>query len=146
MLDAALLVVFVGAVPIGLGAVIYDHATRAAARTRAERIWTQMQPVMVAHLKQGRPLEYGAVWATHSGLVCGLINGWGSFGGLSGMTPFYVWKAGKPVFAPEVSVTDFAPGWRDCATDAWIELVKGSMETGWCATRQGAKTCKMMSG
>jgi hypothetical protein len=29
-----------------------------------------------------------------------------------------------------------------CGEDTWIELVKGSMEPRWCATRQGVKSCK----
>ncbi len=144
-LDGALVVVVLGLIPVGLAAYLHDHAGRAAAHARAERVWVQVQPAMVARLNQGMPLEYGAVWATHSGLVCGLVNGWGSFGGLSGMTPFYVWK-GKPTFAPDTHGDDFAPGWRQCVIDPWIEVVKGSMETGWCATRQGAKTCKEVEG
>ncbi len=145
MLDAAFIVVLVATVPVAAGVYLHDHASRAAASGRDRRAWAMAQPAMVARLKQGRPLEYGAVWATHTGRICGMVMGWGSFGGLSAMTPFYVWQ-GRPTFSPDVSEEDFAPGWRDCVGDPWIELVKGSMESGWCASPQGRKTCKWVDG
>jgi hypothetical protein len=145
MLDAAFLVVLLGAIPVGAAVWLHDRAARQSAYQSAEQAWVRVQPAMTGRLKQSQALEYGAVWATHAGTLCGMVNGWGSFGGLSGMTPFYV-QNGKPVFAPDVSETVFSPGWRDCLGDPWIELLKGSMESGWCASRQGAKTCKMVEG
>jgi hypothetical protein len=102
MLDAALLVVLLGAAPVGAAVYLHDRAARGAARAQAETAWAAVQPAMVARLKQSQALEYGAVWATHAGTLCGMVNGWGSFGGLSGMTPFYVWH-GRPTFAPDVA-------------------------------------------
>jgi hypothetical protein len=145
MLDAAFVAVLVTAIPVAAGVYLYDRAGRGAAHARDQQAWVAAQPAMVARLKQPRPLEYGAVWATHSGRICGMVMGWGSFGGLSGMTPFYVWR-GRPSFSPDVSEEDFAPGWRDCVGDPWIELVQGSMESGWCASAAGRKTCKWVGG
>jgi hypothetical protein len=145
LLDAAFIIVLVATVPVAAGVYLHDRIARAGAHARGQAAWAAVQPAMVARLKQGRPLEYGAVWATHSGRICGMVMGWGSFGGLSAMTPFYVWQ-GRPTFSPDASEQDFAPGWRECVGDPWIELVQGSMESGWCASPQGQKTCKWVDG
>jgi hypothetical protein len=109
---------------IGAGGLYVWHRTStAAARARIAVDWRGAQAPLVARLKQGHPLQYGDVWATHTGLICGLVNGWGSFGGLSAMTPFYVWKA-KPFFALDMTALSFAPGWRECLGDHWTDLVK----------------------
>jgi len=140
-LDALALVLVLGVIPIGFGMYGLDRMHHAAAKASALAAWRRAQPVIAARLAQPSPPEYGAVWSTHKGRICGLVNGWGSFGGLAGMTDFYVWK-GKPTFKPDVPPEAFARAWGECGEDTWIELVKGSMQPGWCATRQGAKTCK----
>jgi hypothetical protein len=140
-LDATALIVLVGVAPVGLGMYALDRMHHAAAKASAFAAWRRAQPAIAARLAQPGAPEYGAVWSTHKGRICGLVNGWGSFGGLAGMTDFYVWN-GKPTFKPDVPPEAFARAWGECGEDTWIELVKGSMQPGWCATRQGAKTCK----
>jgi hypothetical protein len=140
-LDTLALVLVLGVIPIGLGMYGLDRMRHAAAKSSAFAAWRRAQPAIAARLAQPMAPEYGAVWSTHKGRICGLVNGWGSFGGLAGMTDFYVWK-GKPTFKPDVPPEAFARAWGECGEDTWIELVKGSMQPGWCATRQGAKTCK----
>jgi hypothetical protein len=140
-LDAAALILLLCVAPLGLGMYGLDRMHRDAAKASALAAWRRAQPAIVARLAQPKPPEYGAVWSTHKGRICGLVNGWGSFGGLAGMTDFYVWH-GKPTFKTDVSPEAFARAWGECAEDTWIELVRGSMQPGWCATRQGAKTCK----
>jgi hypothetical protein len=140
-LDAMALVLVLGVAPVGLGMYGLDRMHHAAAKASAFAAWRRAQPAIAARLAQPNPPEYGAVWSTHKGLICGLVNGWGSFGGLAGMTDFYVLN-GKPTFKPDVPPEAFARAWGECGEDTWIELVKGSMQPGWCATRQGAKTCK----
>jgi hypothetical protein len=139
--DATALIILLAVAPVGLGLYGLDRLHHAAAKASAIAAWRRAQPAIVARLAQPTTPEYGAVWSTHKGLICGLVNGWGSFGGLSGMTDFYVWK-GKPTFKPDVPASAFARAWGECGEDTWIELVKGSMQPGWCATREGAKTCK----
>jgi len=140
-LDAAALILVLCVIPLGLGMYGLDRFRHAQATASAIAAWRRAQPAIVARLAQPTPPEYGAVWSTHKGRICGLVNGWGSFGGLAGMTDFYVWK-GKPTFKPDVPPEAFARAWGECGEDIWIDLVKGSMQPGWCATRQGAKSCK----
>lgn len=106
------------------GLYIWHRSYVVVMRAKIAVDWRRAQAPLVARLKQGRPLQYGDVWATHTGLICGLVNGWGSFGGLSAMTPFYVWKT-KPFFTPDMPTLTFAPGWRECLDDHWTDLVKG---------------------
>ena len=85
------------------------------------------------------------MWATRSGMYCGLVNGRHSFGGLAGMTPFAV-DGGQAVFALDQTALTFAPYWRDCMTDRWITILDGSMEAGGCATRLGQRRCMTVEG
>jgi hypothetical protein len=140
-LDATALILILAVAPVGLGMYALDRMHHAAATADAVAAWRRTQPAIIARLAQPNPPEYGAVWSTHKGRICGLVNGWGSFGGLAGMTDFYIWK-GRPTFKPDVPAEAFASGWADCTEDTWIDLVKGSMQPGWCTTRQGAKSCK----
>jgi hypothetical protein len=121
--DLLLIAGLVCLLPAAGGLFLWRQASAKAAHVRIEVGWRGAQAPLVARLKQGHPLQYGDVWATHTGLICGFVNGWGSFGGLSAMTPFYVWK-NKPFFAPDISVLDFAPGWRECLGDHWVDLVR----------------------
>ncbi|MHB8287431.1 MAG: hypothetical protein ACYDD1_22530 [Caulobacteraceae bacterium] len=105
------------------GLYVWRSASIAALHARIAVDWRRAQTPLVARLRQGHPLQYGDVWATHTGLICGFVNGWGSFGGLSAMTPFYVWKD-KPFFALDMTALSFAPGWRECLGDHWTDLVK----------------------
>ncbi len=138
----AVITVALLAAPVGYGAYLlkdrYDHT---AAVSREKAAWVDARKLVAARLKQEEPLEFGAVWATHTGRICGLVNGYGSFGGLSGMTLFYV-NDGKATFAPDVTGAAFAPGWSECSRDNWVEVLPGSMETGYCATRKGRARCQ----
>ena len=128
--------------PVGyVGYLLKDRFDHAAAEPRAKAAWPAARNLVAGRLKQPEPLEFGAVWATHNGSICGLVNGYGSFGGLTGMTPFYV-QDGKATFALEVTAGEFADGWRRCSGDNWIQILPGSTEAGWCATRRGQLKCK----
>jgi hypothetical protein len=118
----------------------YDALRREAVRPSVLQSWPPARAVLDARLHQGAPLEFGAVWATHSGMICGLVNGKGSFSGLAGMTPFAI-EDDRPVFALDQSALAFAPYWRDCVSDQWITILQGSMQAGGCATRLGQARC-----
>ena len=47
--------------------------------------WRIVHANLEARLQQSNPLELGAVWSTRTGRICGLVNGRGSFGGLTAM-------------------------------------------------------------
>ncbi len=121
------------------GYYVKDAVDHGPATAAAQRKWTAARPAIAARLKQGS-LEFGAVWATHTGVICGMVNGRGSFGGLTGMTPFYV-GAGAPVYALDETAEAFAPGWSHCMRDSWITILPGSKSAGYCATKAGAKSC-----
>ena len=48
--------------------------------------WRIVRANLETRLKQTNPLELGAVWSTRTGQICGLVNGRGSFGGLTAMS------------------------------------------------------------
>ena len=143
-------VLFVGGMAllgVGLGAgMLYDAVSREIARPQVARQWPHVRQILAARLRQQPdPLEFGAVWATHSGMICGLVNGRHSFSGLAGMTPFAV-DGGRAVFALDQTAVSFAPFWRDCMTDQWIQIREGSMQAGGCATRLGQARCVTVVG
>ena len=135
---------FVGAmvllVCLFAGGGIYDRLHREALRPRILSSWPRTRQLLAARLHQGDPLEFGAVWATHSGMICGLVNGRHSFSGLAGMTPFAV-DGDQTVFALDQTALNFASYWRQCMTDRWITILDGSMEAGGCATKLGQARC-----
>jgi hypothetical protein len=116
----------------------------AAGRPRAEAKWRIVRAILVARLDQRAPLEFGAVWSTRTGVICGLVNGWGSFGGLTGMTRFIA-GSDTPAFvedAPNAEAAKrFNTQWVICRFDPWIVLRGGSAETGFCASRVGKQRC-----
>jgi hypothetical protein len=116
----------------------------AAGRPRAEAKWRVVRAMLVWRLDQRNPLELGGVWSTRTGVVCGLVNGWGSFGGLTGMTRFIA-MSDTPTFVEDASTDDdarrFETLWVDCRSDPWIVLHSGSAQSGFCATRLGQKRC-----
>ena len=140
---------FIGAMTlialIFLAGGLYDHVRRQMERPFIAARWDDARRVLAARLHQQDPLEFGAVWATHSGMICGLVNGRGSFSGLAGMTPFAV-EHGQAIFALDQTALSFAPYWRDCMTDQWIKVLDGSMQAGGCATRLGQARCVTVVG
>ena len=128
-----------------VGGTVYDSVRRERTRPEVLRNWKTARRAVAERLKQPEPLEFGAVWATHTGLICGVVNGWGSFGGLTGMTPFVV-TDNRAIFLMDVDPTVFSPYWRQCIADRWITVLPGSMETGFCATRRGQSRCVTVTG
>jgi hypothetical protein len=115
-------------------------ADKAAATQSAKARWAELRPFIVTRLNQPYPIELGAVWSMHGGRICGLVNGKGSFGGLTGMAPFYA-DGKRPVFGFDEDNTVFNRIWLDCNGDMWIPLVAGATTEGFCGTRAGAARC-----
>jgi hypothetical protein len=111
---------------------------RYAPVARAE--WRQVRAHLETRLNQTLPLELGAVWATRSGQVCGLVNGRGSFGGLSAMSRFYTVDQ-QPVFHQDVDHIAFQKAWFECRRDQYLTLHDGTMEPGFCGTELGKRRC-----
>jgi len=116
-------------------------ADKAAATVKAKQQWALVRKAIVTRLNQPAPIELGAVWAMHDGRICGLVNGEGSFGGLTGMTPFYA-EGRHVVFSFDQDPSIFGRVWLDCSGDKWIPLVAGTTTEGFCGTRAGAARCK----
>lgn len=107
-------------------------------KARAE--WSHVRAKLEARLNQTNPLDLGAVWSTRTGQVCGLVNGRGSFGGLSGMVRFYSVDR-VPVFHQDVDHLEFQNAWFQCNRDRWVRLHDGVEETGFCGTELGKRRC-----
>jgi hypothetical protein len=135
---AVVLLVLVG------GGFLYWKAgvDRAAATVRDRQQWAGIRQTLVTRLHQTAPIELGAVWAMHTGRICGLVNGKSSFGGLTGMTPFFT-DGSRVVFGFDVGAGKFDQPWLDCSGDSWIPLVAGTTTEGYCGTRAGAAHCYM---
>lgn len=135
------------AIIVAVGAVIFfglrakDSYDKAQVAPQARAHWRVVKAEVARRVVNGQyPLELGAVWQTHRGRVCGLVNGGSAFGGLTGMMPFYQDASGLH-FKIETDQQTFADGWRDCNDDLWFELEQGSYEVGYCATKRGASRC-----
>jgi hypothetical protein len=110
-----------------------------AAKSMARVRWASVKPRLIARLDQPHALELGRVWARRDGRVCGLVNGWGSFGGLTGMTRFYA-QGDEPVFKQD-GRPDFEEEWWACKRDRYVVIREGSEETGFCPTKLGRQRC-----
>jgi hypothetical protein len=110
-----------------------------AAKSMARVRWASVKPRLIARLDQPHPLELGRIWARRDGRVCGLVNGWGSFGGLTGMTRFYA-QGDEPVFKQD-DRPDFEEEWWACKRDRYVIIREGSEETGFCPTKLGRERC-----
>jgi hypothetical protein len=132
-------------VVLGLAGAAFAHLTAAAERNaataKAQQQWSGVHQLVVQRLNQPAPLELGAVWAMHGGRICGLVNGKGSFGGLTGMTPFYA-EGKHLVFSFDQDPSIFGRVWLDCSGDQWIPLVAGTTTEGFCGAKAGAARCK----
>jgi hypothetical protein len=115
-------------------------ADKAAAAAKAQQQWAGVRQFVIARLNQPAPIELGAVWAMHGERICGLVNGKGSFGGLTGMTPFFT-EGGRVVFSFDQDPSIFGRTWLDCSGDMWVPLVAGTTTEGFCGTKAGAVRC-----
>lgn len=148
----------VGGLVLGLGIFVRDVARQEianppvirsklpatpAGRAMVAANWETAKSDLASRLHQ-QNLELGAVWSSRDGRICGLVNGWGSFGGLTGMVRFYT-EGDKFVFSVNPP-SDFYTTWRACQADQWQKLHEGSLEPGYCATRLGRRRCSEIYG
>ena len=117
-----------------------SQAQHARYRPLAEAEWRIVHANLEARLKQRNPLELGAVWSTRTGQICGLVNGRGSFGGLTAMTRFYTVRQ-QPVFHQDAEHVLFQRTWFECTRDQYVMLHDGTMEPGFCGSAAGKRHC-----
>ena len=139
LVSLALLLLVASAIAGGVWAK--DQLDRRGAAAAAQAKWRIVRAQVASRMDGQHALEFGAVWMTHRGRICGLVNGGSSFGGLTGMVPFF--QDGDLVRYPLTSThKQWAPGWRECSADTWYMLHQGSTQTGFCATRAGQSRCR----
>lgn len=109
-------------------------------RPKARAEWGVVRANLKIRLNQTNPLDLGAVWSMRTGRICGLVNGRGSFGGLTGMTRFYSVDQ-VPVFHQDIDHLEFQRAWFQCQRDRWVELHAGAEEPGFCGTEMGKRRC-----
>ena len=109
-------------------------------RPRAQTEWRIVRANLDSRLDQTLPLELGAVWSTRTGRICGLVNGRGSFGGLSSMVRFYTVDQ-RPVFHQDVEHVAFQKAWFECRRDQYVALHAGTLEPGFCGSEAGRRHC-----
>jgi len=109
-------------------------------RPRARAEWRIVRANLETRLDQASPLELGAVWFTRRGQVCGLVNGRGSFGGLTAMARFYTVDQ-RPVFHRDTEHVGFQRAWFECLRDQYVMLHAGTVEPGFCGTALGRRRC-----
>lgn len=115
-----------------------EQAARYAPLARTN--WRIVHANLEARLQQSSPLELGAVWSTRTGRICGLVNGRGSFGGLTAMARFYTVDH-QPVFHRDIDHLSFQREWFQCRRDTYVMLQQGTMEPGFCGTELGRRRC-----
>jgi len=137
-----LVLVLTAAAVAGLSVAHYvsDRAAKVVATREARARFPIIRAAIVKRLNQPHPIELGAVWAMHSGRICGLVNGEGSFSGLTGMTPFYA-DGTRVTFALDAPPDTFEGPWVACSQDMWIVVVGGSTEEGICGVKAHADKC-----
>jgi hypothetical protein len=81
-------------------------------------------------------LEFGKVWTTHTGRICGLVDH--REAAVDNMTPFYT--VGLVPILREDDPPRYFHEWLYCIGDYVVELHAGSQDTGFCASRHGRST------
>lgn len=103
-------------------------AERLAATPSANARWRIIHGRMARRLAYGPP-EFGAVWASRSGRICGVVTRLEA--GVYFREPFYTEQL-TPFFATDNEYR-FVRSWLDCVGDHWVDLQTGSDEIGLCA-------------
>ncbi len=113
---------------------------RARYQPLARAEWRIVRANLETRLNQTNPLELGAVWSTRTGQICGLVNGRGSFGGLTAMARFYTVEQ-RPVFHQDTEHVAFQKAWFECRRDQYVMLHAGTEEPGFCGSEAGRRHC-----
>jgi hypothetical protein len=112
-------------------------AQSSAARPWALARWRALFPKLAARLPaDSAPLEFGKVWATRTGRLCGLVNRREER--VDDMVPFYTLN-GRPMLQHDNDFAYFSI-WPKCASDEWVVLHAGTTYTGFCASARGRRS------
>ncbi len=111
-----------------------------AATPKAEADWRIVRARLARRLYRPpfdvAPMELGAVWATRSGRICGLVND--QQAGVDNMTRFYT--VGLTPMLQDDDLFRFFNEWMTCLGDYWVDLHPGTEKTGLCASPRGRST------
>ncbi len=124
---------------LAAGAIVVDQihqlpprrptpAERAAATPSAQAKWRIVHRRLTRRLTYGPP-EFGAVWASRSGRICGVVTRLNA--GVYFREPFYTEQL-TPFFAGD-DQRRFFHSWLDCVGDHWVDLRIDSDALGFCA-------------
>jgi hypothetical protein len=112
-------------------------AQAAAARPWALARWRALYPKLAARLPaDSAPLEFGKVWATRTGRLCGLVNRREQQ--VDDMVPPYTLN-GHPMVQDDHVFTYFQI-WPRCDFDEWVVLHPATTYTGFCASAWGRRS------
>jgi hypothetical protein len=103
-------------------------AERATATPGARAKWRIVSGRLTQRLAY-HPAEFGAVWASRSGRICGVVTRLDA--GVYYREPFYTEQL-TPFFAGE-DQRRFFHTWLDCVGDHWVDLRIDSDQVGFCA-------------
>jgi hypothetical protein len=103
-------------------------AERAAATPEAEARWRTVRGQLARRLTY-RPPEFGAVWASRSGRICGVVTRLDA--GVYDREPFYTDQ--QTLFFARDDQWRFFHTWLDCVGDHWVDLRIDSDALGFCA-------------
>lgn len=101
---------------------------RSSATPGANTKWQTVYGRLAQRLTYGPP-ELGAVWASRSGRICGVVTRLDA--GVYFREPFYTEQL-TPLFASDDEYR-FVHSWLDCVGDHWVDLQVASDEIGLCA-------------
>ncbi len=124
---------------------VKDRHDRAAEGVAAKARFAVVRAAISERMHQSHPVEFGAVWETHDKRICGLVNAEGSFGGLAGMIGFFTDGPNLHYGLDRGDAVAFGRIWAECGADMWVEILPGSTQQGFCATRAGARHCHLTS-
>jgi hypothetical protein len=100
----------------------------------ADAKWRTVQGRLAQRLTYGPP-EFGAVWASRSGRICGVVTRLDA--GVYYREPFYTDQL-TPFFASD-DAHRFVRSWPDCVGDHWVDLKVASDQIGLCAVPRNLK-------
>ena len=107
------------------------------ARPIAAKDWQQVYARIAERQKRdGLEPEFGEVWTTRTGRICGLVNGRDV--GIDYMTRFYA-DNGRPVLRRD-DQRAYVRWWMDCLDTRWVRLHAGTEKTGFCASKRGRQS------
>lgn len=110
-------------------------AERAAATPGAQVLWRTVSRRLAQRLPY-HPAEFGAVWASRSGRLCGVATRLNA--GVYYRERFFT--DGRTTYFSSDDERRFLRAWTDCVGDHWVILKDDSDATGFCAVPRNQRS------